>query len=64
MLKGVIITSGGPTPSTRELIVRPTTLNAIVDNRATIDTSTVEAEFTETLMESNYNSVSVEVSAP
>ena len=58
------MTAGGPEPSARELIVRPSTLNAIINNRATIETTTVEAEFTETLMESNYNSVSVEVSAP
>lgn len=54
----------GPVPSSRELIVRPDTLRAIINNRATIDTTTVEAEFTETLMESNYTSASVKVSAP
>ena len=58
------MTSDGPQPSTRELIVRPATLNANVNQTATIETTTVEAEFTETLMESNYNSVSVKVSAP
>ena len=58
------MTAGGPQPSARELIVRPSTLNAIIDNRATIESTTVEAEFTQTLMEQNYNAVSVEVSAP
>ena len=58
------MTSDGPQPSTRELIVRPATLNVNVNQTATIETTTVEAEFTETLMESNYNSVSVKVSAP
>ena len=58
------MTASGPQPSVRELIVRPNSLNATIDQRATIETTTVEAEFTETLMESNYNSVSIKVSAP
>ena len=64
LLKGVRMTASGPQVSARALIVRPTTLNAIIDNRAVISTTTVEAEFTNTLMESNYNSVSVQASAP
>ncbi|KDQ25827.1 pleurotolysin B precursor [Pleurotus ostreatus PC15] len=64
LLKGIIMGRDGPVPSSRELIVRPDTLRAIINNRATIETTTVEAEFTETLMESNYNSASVKVSAP
>ena len=56
------MTAGGPQPSARELIVRPSTLNAVINNRATIESTTVEAEFTETLMQSNYNSVSIKTS--
>ena len=58
------MTRDGPAPSSRELIVRPNTLRAIIDNRATVETTTVEAEFTKELMESNYNSVSVKASFP
>ncbi|KAK7029592.1 hypothetical protein VNI00_010406 [Paramarasmius palmivorus] len=64
LLKGIVMTPNGPQPSSRELIVRPSTLRPVIDNRATIDTTTVEAEFTQTLMESNYTSVSVKVSTP
>ncbi|EEB89936.1 hypothetical protein MPER_11918 [Moniliophthora perniciosa FA553] len=64
LLKGVVLTRDGPQPSSRELIVRPSTLRAVVNNRATVDTTTVEAEFTQTLMESNYTSVSVKVTTP
>ncbi len=58
------MTSSGPQASTRELIVRPDKLNVSVNQSAQIDTTTVEAEYTETLMQSNYNSISIKVSAP
>ena len=58
------MTANGPQPSGRELIVRPGRLNIAVDTTSTIETTIVEAEFTQSLMESNYNSVSVQVSAP
>ncbi len=58
------MTSDGPQASTRELIVCPDTLNVNVNQSAQIDTTIVEAEYTETLMQSNYNSVSIKVSAP
>lgn len=58
------MTRDGPISSSRELIERPSTLHIVVNNVATIETTTVEAEFTQKLMESNYNSVSVKASAP
>lgn len=58
------MTSDGPLASTRELILRPESLNVNVNQTATIETTTVEAEYTETLMQSNYNSASIKVSAP
>lgn len=64
LLKGVIMTPTGPTVSAQELIVRPTTLAVVVDQVATIQTTTVEAEYTQQLMESNYTAVSVKASAP
>ncbi|TFK88510.1 erylysin B [Polyporus arcularius HHB13444] len=64
LLKGIRMTSSGPQASTRELIVRPDKLNVSVNQSAQIDTTTVEAEYTETLMQSNYNSISIKVSAP
>lgn len=56
--------NGEPIISARELIVRPATLKAVINQTASIQTTTVEAEFTEKLMQSNYNSVSVKASAP
>ncbi|KAI0685389.1 erylysin B [Cerioporus squamosus] len=64
LLKGVQMISGGPVISARELIARPSTLKAVINQSASIQTTTVEAEFTEKLMQSNYSSVSVQVSAP
>ncbi|KAI0714079.1 erylysin B [Cerioporus squamosus] len=64
LLKGIRMTSDGPQASTRPLIVRPTSLNVNVNQTATMNTTTVEAEFTQTLMQSNYNSVSVKAGAP
>ena len=58
------MTSSGPQVSSRPLLQRPDTINAVVDNRAMIATTVVEAEYTQELMESNYNSVSVQASAP
>ncbi|KAH8832151.1 erylysin B [Flagelloscypha sp. PMI_526] len=64
LLKGIIMTPEGPVSSSRECIERPGTLHSVINNVATIETTTVEVEFTQKLMESNYNSVSVKVSAP
>ncbi|RPD73901.1 pleurotolysin B precursor [Lentinus tigrinus ALCF2SS1-7] len=64
LLKGVRMTTSGPQSSTRDLIVRPNKLNVNVNQTATIETTTVEAEYTETLMQSNYTSVSIKVSSP
>ncbi|KAH8832148.1 erylysin B [Flagelloscypha sp. PMI_526] len=64
LLKGIIMTPDGPLSSSRECIERPDALHSVVNNVATIETTTVEVEFTQKLMESNYNSVSVKVSAP
>ncbi|KAK7039010.1 hypothetical protein VNI00_010402 [Paramarasmius palmivorus] len=64
LLKGVIMTSDGPVASSRQLIEEPETLNATVNTVGTIDTTTVETEFSETLMQKNYNSVSVNISVP
>ncbi|CAA7262065.1 unnamed protein product [Cyclocybe aegerita] len=64
LLKAIIMTRDGPIFSSRELIERPSTLRAVINNVATIETTTVEVEFTQKLMESNYNSVSVKASAP
>jgi hypothetical protein len=58
------MTRDGPVASGRQLIVEPEELNASVDTVATIDTTTVEMEFSETLMQKNYNSVSVKISVP
>lgn len=58
------MTRDGPIVSSRELIERPSTLRAVVNTVASIETTTVEVEFTQKLMESNYNSVSVKASAP
>ncbi|KAK7038953.1 hypothetical protein VNI00_010345 [Paramarasmius palmivorus] len=64
LLKGVIMTRDGPVASSRQLIEEPENINASVDTVATIDTTTVETEFSETLMQKNYNSVSVKISVP
>ncbi|KIJ26612.1 hypothetical protein M422DRAFT_236447 [Sphaerobolus stellatus SS14] len=64
LLKGIVMTRDGPISSSRECIVRPDTLRAVVNNVSSIETTTVEAEFTKKVMESNYNSVSVKASAP
>ncbi|KAI0690514.1 hypothetical protein C8T65DRAFT_745785 [Cerioporus squamosus] len=64
LLKGVCMTSSGPAISTQKLVVRPTILGVVVDQVATIQTTTVEAEYTQQLMESNYTAVSVKASAP
>jgi hypothetical protein len=63
-LKGVILTRDGPVASSRPLIEEPETLNASVDTVGTIETTTVETEFSQTLMQKNYNSVSVKISVP
>lgn len=54
----------GPTISSQELIVRPASLGVVVDQVATIQTTMVEAEYTQKLMESNYTAASVKASAP
>ncbi|TFK77574.1 hypothetical protein K466DRAFT_439717, partial [Polyporus arcularius HHB13444] len=64
LLKGIRMTADGPQLSTRDLIKRPNNLNLNVDQTATMDSTTVEAEYTQTLMQDNYNSVSVKVAAP
>ncbi|RPD54074.1 erylysin B [Lentinus tigrinus ALCF2SS1-6] len=64
LMKGVIMGPDGPTISSMDLIVRPDTLLVEVDQNATIATTTVEAEFTEQLMESNYTAKSIKASAP
>ena len=56
--------SGSPVISSRKLIVRPNIFNTTIDNSAGIRTTMVEAEFSNTLMESNYTSVAVKVSTP
>ena len=65
LLKGIRITASRLEPSSYELIARPEgPLNVTINNRASIETTTVESEFTEQLMESNYTSVAVKISAP
>lgn len=64
LLSGVVMISGSPVISSRKLIVRPNILNTTIDNSAGIRTTMVEAEFSNTLMESNYTSVAVKVSTP
>lgn len=54
----------GPTVSSMDLIVRPDILLVEVDQVATVSTTTVEAEYTEQLMESNYTAAAVKASAP
>ena len=54
----------GPTMSSMDLIVRPDTLLVQVDQLGTIKTTTVEAEYTEKLMESNYTADAIKASAP
>nr|4V3A_C Chain C, Pleurotolysin B [Pleurotus ostreatus]4V3N_C Chain C, Pleurotolysin B [Pleurotus ostreatus] len=46
LLKGIIMGRDGPVPSSRELIVRPDTLRAIINNRATIETTTMKSMYT------------------
>ncbi len=58
------MTSDGLLASTRDLIKRPNSLNVNVDQTATMDSTTVEAEYTQTLMQSNFNSVAVKAAAP
>ncbi|TFK77702.1 hypothetical protein K466DRAFT_607811 [Polyporus arcularius HHB13444] len=58
------MTADGPQLSTRDLIKRPNNLNVNVDQTATMDSTTVEAEYTQMLMQDNYNSISVKVAAP
>ncbi|RPD54073.1 hypothetical protein L227DRAFT_567556 [Lentinus tigrinus ALCF2SS1-6] len=64
LLKGVIMGSDGPLVSTMELIVRPNDLLVTVDQTAKIQTTTVEAEYTQSLMRSNYTAASIKASAP
>ena len=58
------MTSEGPEPSPYDLIVRPESLSANINTNASIETTIVEEEFTEELMESNYTSMAIAVSAP
>ena len=58
------MTRDGPVASSRQLIDEPAKINASVNTVATIETTTVETEFSETLMQKNYNSVSVKISVP
>ena len=54
----------GPMVSTMDLIVRPNDLLVTVDQNAKIQTTNVEAEYTQSLMTSNYTAAAVKASAP